>query len=245
MKTFCVAFDSSVLGEVIIDKDRAHYIKNVMRLKIGAELILFNTKDKQKYQAEIVSFNEEDVVLKVSSKIFLSADDGAEVFLAFALLKGNNSDLLIKKAVEVGVKGFVPFISERTIATVKKTGNKRDRWEKLIISAVEQSKSKTIPFLDGLKNSSELLALMDDFDTVLIGDASLDSVNLSDIDFKDQNKVLVVVGPEGGFSVSEMEKLKSKGKSFSFGENVLRAETAGIVLPALVINEIKRQKAEH
>lgn len=239
MKTFCVSFNPDNIGQVLLAGSSAHYIKNVMRLKIGAQVILFNKEDKERYYAEIQALSDEAVHLNISEKILLPQNDEPEIFLAFSLLKGNNNDLLIKKATEVGVKGFVPFISERTV--IKKDKIKNERWEKLILSAVEQSKSQHIPFLDNLHSFADVLQNASEFDAVLIGDASFKSINLSEISFVDMNKILIVIGPEGGFSAEEMRDLQNIGQSFSFGENVLRAETAGIVLPALVIGEIKRQ----
>lgn len=244
MKTFCMSFNADINGEVRITADRAHYIKNVIRLVKEDKLVLFNTKDKQKYIVEIMDFPDSEVIVKIREKYTDSSDLAAEIFLAFALLKGSNNDLLIKKAVEVGVKGFIPFISERTVSVIKKGSGKQKRWEKLVVSAVEQSKAACIPFIYDVCDFDSLIDTAAQYDTVLIGDASLESVNLSDIDFGDKKQVLVIIGPEGGFSKTEMDKLKTCGKCFSFGENVLRAETAGIVLPALVLSEIKRQKSE-
>lgn len=244
MKTFCMSFTADINKEVKIGDDRAHYIKNVMRLEKADTVVLFNTKDKQKYIAEIIDFADNEVVVKIKEKSMDTSASDTEIFLAFALLKGSNTDLLIKKAVEVGVSGFVPFVSERTVSVVKKGSSKHKRWEKLVLSAVEQSKSAAIPFIDDVCDFESLLELAKEYNIVLIGDASLESVSLSDIDFSATKQVLVIIGPEGGFSEMEMAKLKDIGKCFSFGQNVLRAETAGIVLPALVLNEMKRQKSE-
>lgn len=240
MKTFCITFKADKNDTVLLEGAYANYMKNVMRFAVGHQVVLFNTDDKKRYSAKIDAFLKQGVSLKIIEKIEDECTLDTEIILAFALLKGANTELILKRATEVGVKGFIPFVSERTV--VKPSDNKRTRWEKIIMSAVEQSGSHDIPFISDAVSFKDVLNDTAMYDIVLSGDAQLSSKPLYELDLNDKKRVLLIIGPEGGFADAENEILKEVSVPFSFGDNVLRAETAGIVLPAVILNEIKRQK---
>lgn len=240
MKIFCASFDLNESGIVVLQGEYDNYIRNVMRFKKGQELVLFNTDDKKRYIAQVDFFNREGVGVKIISEATMRLASDIEIFLAFSLLKSGHVESIIKGATEVGVKGFMPFISERTV--VKDNGNKKQRWEKIIKSAVEQSGATDIPFISETQKLTDILNDVALYDIVLSGDAALESQPIDCLDLSNKQRVLLIVGPEGGFAKEEKELLHKQGEVFSFGKNVLRAETAGVVLPALLLNEMQRQR---
>lgn len=222
----------SLEGEEIILSDPSviNQLKNVLRAKTGDEFLLFNGEGLELI-VEIKDFKKAEVWLKVLKRE-LKPKKGPEVCLYLAILKKENFELAVQKAVESGVSKIIPLITDRTI----KLGLKEERLNLIIKEAAEQS-GRT--FLPELKDSLKFTEAVDDVNKseALNLFCDLDQNPASELP-SNPEKINIFVGPEGGWSTSEQAQAKSSGLIFySLGDYVLRAETGAIVATWLAVNK--------
>ena len=222
-------------NKIALSKDQSHYISNVMRLKSGDELLLFNGIDGE-FLGKVAGSEKKQTIIQVHAKQ-RDQSKPSNISLAFCPLKGQRLDFLIQKCTEVGLKSFIPVISDHTIVR----NVNENRLKKIIIESSEQSDQLNIPQVVSALNLEEFLHSLKKEDVVLFGDISSKNNDLTQlIEDKSKNYILFV-GPEGDFSPKEREIIlkNDKFKSFSLGKNILRSETAamaGLVLLNFLLN---------
>ena len=208
-----------------LDKSQSHYVNKVMRIKVGEVFSLFNVSGE--WEAKILTISKSIVEVNITKQL-RQKENTKELWLAFSPIKSNYFNFMIQKATELGVTKFLPIIFDRTI--VRKIN--KERLEKVIIEATEQSNRINIPSIDEPKSLKEFL---DDEKMDLIF-TDLNSQNKKiDLDKLTINPTCVIIGPEGDFSEDEREQILAfKGvQPIKINENILRSETA--VISALSI----------
>ena len=213
-----------------LTKDQMHYIKDVMRLKTGDRLSVFNTQGE--WNAIIETYEKNGARIKILKKV---RDRGNEtnVWLAFSPIKQNPLNFLIQKGTELGIQKFVPILSERTI--VKEINV--ERIKKIIVEASEQSNRISIPEIEKLEPLKNFLYKFPKNGYLIFCDINCKKNNLKDILTKKiQGPVCILIGPEGDFSESERQLItERKGIiSLSLANNILKAETAAIAAVTIV-----------
>ena len=166
-----------------------------------------------------------------------------KISIAFGLIKEQKLDYLFQKGTEVGISEFIPVNMIRSVVKIdsNKENKKIDRWNKILKEASEQSFRSDIPNLTNIKSMKDLINL--DFDLKLICSLNENTENIKKVLQKNNkyDKILLVVGPEGGFDLKEENLLIQNGfKSISLGDTVLRAETAPIVASSMINYELMR-----
>ncbi len=215
-----------------------HHIKNVMRMKKG-DLIKI-VYDKTYYLCRIKSIdNFAFEVIEQGS----CSDKQIEITVAFSLIKEQKLDYLLQKGTEVGIDKFIPIVTKRSVVRLdsKKEASKISRWNKICKEAAEQSFSSKIPSLTNVSNIDEIIKL--DYDLKLLCSLNEKTENIKKVLQKNNKcvKILIVVGPEGGFDKEEEKKLVLNGFfSVSLGKSVLRAETAPVVAASMINYEFMR-----
>ena len=215
-----------------------HHIKNVMRMKITDKIKV--VYESVTYLCEITDI--EDVKFKIISEE-KSNNDNVKISIAFGLIKEQKLDYLFQKGTEIGISEFIPVNMIRSVVKIdsNKEDKKLDRWNKILKEASEQSFRSNIPNLTNIKNIKDLINL--DFDLKLICSLNENTQNIKKILQKNNkyDKILLVVGPEGGFDLKEENLLTQNGfNSISLGDTVLRAETAPIVASSMINYELMR-----
>jgi 16S rRNA (uracil1498-N3)-methyltransferase len=208
-----------------LDKLQSHYVSKVMRIKVSEVFSLFNTSGE--WEAKILSITKSIVKFNITKKL-RQKESTKELWLAFSPIKSNYFNFMIQKATELGVTKFLPIIFDRTI--VRKIN--KERLEKVIIEATEQSNRINVP---SLEEAQSLKYFLNNQKVDLIF-TDLNSQNKKlDLDSFTENQVCVIIGPEGDFSESEREQILSyKGvQPIKINNNILRSETA--VISALSI----------
>ena len=207
-----------------LDKSQSHYISKVMRIKKNEVFSLFNRGGE--WEAKILGISKSIVEFNVTKQL-RQKENLKDLWLAFSPIKSNYFNFMMQKATELGVTKFLPIIFDRTI--VRKIN--KDRLEKVIIEAAEQSNRITVPTIEEpqkLKNflSNDMDLIFTDLNT---SNTKIDLKNLT------TKPTCVIIGPEGDFSEEERKKiLKFNGvQSIKINENILRSETA--VISALSI----------
>ena len=207
-----------------LDKSQSHYVSKVMRLKEKEVFSLFNSSGE--WEAKILNITNSIVEFNVTKQL-RQKENIKELWLAFSPIKSNYFSFMIQKATELGVTKFLPIIFERTI--VRKIN--RERLEKVIIEAAEQSNRITVPSIEDPQKLKSFLN--NDMDLIF---TDLNTANTKiDLTKLTTKPTCVIIGPEGDFSEQEREEiLKFNGvQSVKINENILRSETA--VISALSI----------
>jgi len=210
-----------------LTKTQSHYLTKVMRIKTGGTFSLFNKKGE--WRAEIKEVSNGEVLFIVQKKI-REENMEKDIWLAFSPIKSNYFNFMIQKATELGVKKFIPVISDRTI--VRKVNI--DRLEKVIIEASEQSNRLIVPKFEKAITLQKFL-LDNEKLNIIFGDLNTrnNNLNLNKINNK---PICILIGPEGDFSEKEKQQiLKIKNlQSIKLNNNILRTETAALSALSIV-----------
>ena len=212
-----------------LQKFQSHYLTKVMRLKVGESFSLFNQSGE--WEAKINEISKGIVEFSVV-KHLRPQENSKEVWLAFSPIKSNYFNFMIQKSTELGITKFLPIIFERTI--VRKIN--KERLEKVIIEAAEQSNRITVPIIEEPQKLKNFLS--NDMDLIF---TDLNTANTKiDIKKLTTKPTCVIIGPEGDFSEEEREEiLKFNGvQPIKINENILRSETAVISALSIIIYAI-------
>jgi 16S rRNA (uracil1498-N3)-methyltransferase len=221
--------------DLILEKEDAHYLKNVMRLREGDNVFLFNSTDGE-FKGEIISSDKKNTKVKLISKIE-NINKTGKISLIFSLIKSSKLDYLIQKCTEVGVKSFVPVISEKSV--VKNFNIKRT--EKIIKESCEQSNQLFLPTIHGVEKLERKIKSFDKNSIVFFADINSSNKKIDEVIKSNKNREFyLLVGPEGDFSLKERDLLKSMNNCIpiSLGQNILRSETAAVAGLAILNSQI-------
>ena len=209
-----------------LDKDQSHYLSKVMRVKENEVFSLFNKEGE--WEAKILGISKNIVEFKIIKQL-RQKEITKELWLAFSPIKSNYQNFMLQKATELGVTKFLPIIFDRTV--VRKIN--KDRLEKIVIEASEQSNRINIPVIESAQDLNDFLK-KNSMDLIF---ADLNS-NIKKVDKSKltDKPVCIIIGPEGDFSETEREKILSfKGvQPIKINENILRSETAVISAISIV-----------
>ncbi len=229
--------DSTV---VISDKENYQHIARSLRSKVGENLLLIDEKQIQ-YETTISEITNSKIFAKVDksyqSKRFLDF----ELYLAQSPLRSDAQGLIIEKATELGVAGVYPVFTDNCALNKSVIEKKIPKWQKIMYESSKQCERAVVPTCFDLTTIEKLIETSS-FDKVIvfcerIADKTIrDSFNENMI--KKGEKVLVVIGPEGGFSQREFEFFKEHNlEMLTLGDLILRAETAVVVALGNIIYE--------
>ena len=210
-----------------LDEKQTHYLFNVMKLEQGDEIVCFDNKNGE-FIIEIVSISKKTCSVEIveKTKDFVLAPD---ISLYFAPVKKDNTDFIIQKATELGVRRIVPTITARTITEKAR----KDRFIAQSIEAAEQSRRVDIPEVEDAISLEKVLSSWDKKRILFFMDETLNGQDIlsvfSNKEYHHQ-PCAILVGPEGGFSDDELKTLRKLdfAKPVSLGKRILRAETAVI-----------------
>lgn len=229
----------------VITGSDVNHIKNVLRMAPGERLLLSDGTG-QDYIGEIEKLEAEAVQLKVLSEEAGSHELPAKLYLFQGLPKSDKMELIIQKAVELGVYEIIPVASKRTVVKLdaKKEQHKQKRWHQIAESAAKQSKRSIIPDVTSVKTFQEALAYAGDFDYNVIPyecAVNMDETRNYIRQCKNGSSIGVFIGPEGGFEESEIMLAKQEGIfPVTLGKRILRTETAGLAILSVLMFELEQ-----
>lgn len=218
-----------------INSFEANHIKNVLRLKIGDEIFLFDGEGKE-YRGKIVSTKPKEVIVKIEAEIEgKNRESPFKITLFQSLLKKDKFEWIIEKVTELGIEKIYPIISSRTIPQKIDFKNKMLRWERILKASSSQCGRNKIPRIGELRTFSDSLKNLADFDLALILWERAEGVSPLIFERRGINSCAFFVGPEGGFTEKEIEEGKRAGaKIVSLGSRILKSETAAITFCAIL-----------
>ena len=220
--------------EAIIDGKQVHHLIHVRRTSIGEKIEVSDGTDA--YLCEVNSL--EPLSISVLSKIQEKRELSIDLTIAFGVLKGDHNDLIVLKGTELGVGTFIPFTSARTIIEPKeKEDNRILRLRKKAEEGAMQCRRDVIPTVEGYKTFEEILSIPADvklFAYEGLACAHEDLLGYAK-DIKPGQRVLVVIGPEGGFEKEEARlAMDYDFQLVSLGKRILRAETSALYCAAVL-----------
>ena len=205
-----------------LDKSQSHYLTKVMRVKVGESFSLFNKSGE--WKAKIYQISESIVEFSIIEKL-RQKENTKEIWLAFSPIKSNYFNFMIQKATELGVTKFVPIIFDRTI--VRKV--KKERLEKIIIEATEQSNRINVPLLEKPQNLKSFISKNIKKIDLVFTDLNTKNKKI-EINKMSKKPLCIIIGPEGDFSEKERNQILNfeEVNQIKINENILRSETAAI-----------------
>lgn len=218
-------------SEVELPTSSAHYIGRVLRLAQNAKIVLFNG-DGAAFAATLVAVTPKSAKARIGEEHECDVESPLCITLVQGLCRGQRMDLCVQKATELGVARIVPLAMDRSVVRLDagKASKRMQHWRGIAIGACEQSGRVVIPKIDAPTTLEQFLAAQ--------GNASLAMLDADGDRYDDwQNKgdaLTLVVGPEGGYSDAERERLAAAGAArWAMGPRILRTETAGMIALAL------------
>lgn len=232
---------SAISGDsiVITDPGLLHHIKDVIRLKKGDSVTLFDERANE-YDGDITQCLPDQTVVRIQRKITGKSSGGGRIYLAVAcaLPKKSKFDSIVDGLTQLGVDRIIPLITERVVVRLdqKNSCAKRLRWEKIALQASQQSQRSTLPLIDEPMNFSDMIMRCADFEYKLLPTLGHERKSIHQI-FSSSLKarVLVSIGPEGDFSENEVRRaLHARFIPVTLGDLVLRVETAALAVAAII-----------
>lgn len=215
---------------ISLDTEQSRHITTVLRLKIGNSLICFDETGRRA-KAHIASIERGKIVLTIESEFFTDEKPLKKVTLAQSLIKPHNMDFIVQKSVELGVSALIPFYSAYSVVKLddKRQESKMNRWQKIVIEAVQQCERNTIPHIAPILSFESLLETFREYDIIFVAHPYGTCKDIADY-VDTARTIMVVIGPEGGFTAEEMDAFLSIKNvvGFKFNEQILRAETAAL-----------------
>lgn len=247
MRSFFLDEDHGSLetgDEITLTGNLYNHVINSLRHSLGEKLILLNGKGLE-YEVEIKEIGEQSARCQILDVSKAGGEPEIAIYIAQALAKKDNFEQVLQKATEVGAAGFYPLETNRTVVKVKKSklDKKLSRWEKIILEAARQSERGKVPELNEPIRLEELISRFDEFDLVLLAHARDKQMSLKEAlasgKFAQDQKVLLLVGPEGGFNSTEIDKILSQDNAvaFNLGPRILRTETVAPLVTGLILYE--------
>ena len=224
--------------KIFIEGKEAHHLLKVMRLKAGDEVVIFDGQGKG-YQGVIIEERKKSAVVKILSEKKVEKLEEPRVTLAQALPARGKMDYLVEKATELGVDEIIPLETKRSVVKINKGKAEltRRRWEKISISASKQCGRLKLPVINRITKFPHALGKASEFDLVLFPCLNFKAVPLKKVleDGGKIKKVLVFIGPEGGFSKEEIKQAEFVGcKLVALGSNVLKSDTAALAMLSII-----------
>lgn len=232
-------------NHIFIDGPDVNHIRNVLRMNPGEEVNVTDGSGEKVYRCAIAAIGEDTVELNIMWAQEKGMELPSKIYLFQGLPKSDKMELIIQKAVELGVYEIIPMATARAVVKLdqKKAAAKVKRWQAISESAAKQSKRLLIPEVKEPVKFSEALKLASDLDVRLIPyelAEGMDGTRQIIQSVKPGQSVAVFIGPEGGFEEAEVELAKEAGfQAITLGRRILRTETAGMTVLSILMYQLE------
>ena len=219
-------------GVAVLSGEQFHHLVRVRRGRVGDRVRVFDEQGRE-FEGEVCEIRKDKALIRLIGECLPSAPPSIEIILLQALPKGRKMDLIVQKTTELGVWKIIPLITERTVVRLPKP-DRVARWNHIGLEACRQSGRRSIPVVSSVSRLEELdLASLSGLKIILCegADRGLKEV----LRESTEQKLALMVGPEGGWSPREIEfSLQGSFIPAGLGRRILRTETAGVIGVALV-----------
>lgn len=253
MPKFFIKNDQLKDDEIVILGEDVKHISNVLRMKIDDIIQVCNTDTTENFNVRLKAFDKDRIVGVIEEKIKSEAESNINLKIFQGIPKSDKMELIIQKSVELGVNKITPIEMKRCVVKLdgKDKTKKVERWQKIAEVAAKQSGRDIIPEICQIKSVKEISESFSEYDLVLLCYENEKDTFIKDVlknddlikksENKNEIKIAVIIGPEGGIDISEVEYMKQNGaKVISLGNRILRTETVAISLLSIIMYEFER-----
>lgn len=230
---------------VIITGNDVNHIKNVLRMQSGEEIAVSNGEDGKEYRCGIEELYEDEIVCTLR----FVKEDGVElpskIYLFQGLPKADKMELIVQKAVELGIYEIIPVSTKRAVVKLdeKKAKSKITRWQTISEAAAKQSKRRIVPQIHTVMSFKEAVAYAKDMQIKLIPYELAEGMEKTrEIigSLKPGEEIAIFIGPEGGFEENEIQTALDNGiEPITLGKRILRTETAGFTILSWIMYQLE------
>jgi len=233
---FCFSFNVTGRNVTIDAREHVHHIRDVLRLKPKDEVIAFDERGNE-YKCLIERIGQKVILQVISKKVSLK-EKAARVAVACAIPKKAKFDDIVDKLTQLGVERIIPMFTARVVIkwSKEKKISQKKRWEKIAVSATQQSQRSGLPQIDEPSDFKQVLAEAANYELKLIPHLSGERKTLKNaLGAAKPKNILVLIGPEGDFTAQEIKAALSVSFiAVSLGDTVLRVDTAAIAIASFI-----------
>ena len=247
MQKFFIEESQIENDKIVITGEDVKHISSVLRMQKGEQILIGSKETLETYLTEIEQIEKEKVVAKIIEKLDTQTESNVEIDLYQGLPKADKMELIIQKTTEIGISKVIPVDMVRCIVKLdeKDAKKKIERWQKVAEGAAKQSKRSKIPEIKNKIKIKDLENIISQYDAFIVAYEEENEVTLKQelkkLREQEKYKIGILVGPEGGITKEEIEKLTSyNAKVVTLGKRILRTETAPIVLTSNIIYELEK-----
>lgn len=229
---------------IYIEGSDVNHIKNVLRMKVGEELHISDGNNK-KYLCEIADLSAEEIQVSIKEELCSDTELPSKIYLFQGLPKSDKMEMIVQKAVELGVYEIIPVATKRAVVKLddKKAAKKVERWNSISEGGAKQSGRNVIPKVQNVMSYKEAMQYAKKLDVVLIPyelAEGMDETRQIIEAIQPGQSVGIFIGPEGGFETEEVEYAISQGaKAITLGKRILRTETAGLTTLSILMYHLE------
>lgn len=233
-------------NEIQIIGEDVNHIKNVLRLEIGENICICIREKEKSFNCKILDINKNYIKCEIIEEISNTTETNTYIHIFQGLPKSDKLEFIIEKCTEIGVKEITPVFMKRSIVKLdeKDKTKKLIRWQKIAEVAAKQSKRDAILKVNNVINFQNIFEKISDYDILLVAyeeeaQRNLKSI-LKSLKNKENMKIAVLIGPEGGIDETEINICKNNNFiSVTLGKRILRTETAPLVISSNIIYELE------
>ncbi len=241
MHRFFIPPDQIDENQAVLMDAAAHQICKVLRMEMGQHIVVLDNFGYE-YELELAHVERKQVIGKVIEKRPSANEPTTQITLFQSLLKRDKFELILQKVTEIGVTQIVPIVTQRSlIQTTEMKANKQSRWQRILAEAAEQSRRGRIPKLHPPMKFEEAVKQVSDYQLSLIAfEGGGVTIKTAVSNMQPPKKIALFIGSEGGFTDNEIQLAQHHGvTAITLGSRILRAETAALVAPALILHELE------
>lgn len=251
MPKFFVKTNQIKENKIFIQGEDVKHISRVLRAKINDELNVCNSENGTNYLCNIVNISDSEIECNIKEKLENQTESNIEVTIFQGLPKADKMEFIIQKSVELGVHDITPVEMKRCVVRLNEKDKikKIGRWQKISEVAAKQCGRDIIPKINNVINIKQICELIPQYDVVLVAyenekentlKEQLKNIKKEKKEKKDKLKIGIVIGPEGGLELQDVEELKEKGASIiTLGKRILRTETVALNILSIIMYELE------
>ena len=235
---------------VVITGNDVNHIKNVLRMQPGEEIAVSNGEDGKEYRCGIEELYDDEILCTLR---FIKEDWvelPSKIYLFQGLPKADKMELIVQKAVELGVHEIIPVSTKRAVVKLdeKKAKSKIARWQTISEAAAKQSKRRIVPIIHSVMSFKEAVQYAKDMDIKCIPYELAEGMKITREfieGIKPGQNIAIFIGPEGGFEESEIGTALENGITpITLGKRILRTETAGFTVLSWIMYQLEGKDIE-
>lgn len=237
------------IEEIQIVGTDVNHLKNVLRVKDGDKIEICNSSNQQNYYCQIKEIQKEYIKTTILKKMTQTVESNVKVSIFQGIPKVDKMEWIIQKAVELGVYDITPVEMKRCIVKLKEKDldKKLQRWQKISEVAAKQCGRDIIPKINSIIKSKDICDQIEQYDIVLVAYEEEKNVTLKEELLKlkqkgkEEIKIAIVIGPEGGLDHKEVEEWKKNGtREVTLGKRILRTETVALQCLSVIMYELEK-----